>query len=268
MKNPVIPGHSRKDLLTETMIPPRSYALWNAQVPRHLSGALQDDFMEIYSGPRVAPYVEGCGLRADISADWHTGWDFETHHARLDIITQVKARRPKVLGLSPPCTWFSGLQNLNWSTMAVDARETAFRQGMTHLQFTMLLIDLQVTAGRKFYFEHPDGALSWSEASVQRATTREGMKVCRFHMCAFGLVSKVNQIPMIKSTKLLTNLEQLQGTCDQKWCPGHPTHQIIQGMEGGTKRSEWAQIYPPAFCAAVANAIKNYVCGAGEEILL
>lgn len=256
---PTYPGPTRKEIMVETMIQPRAYTLWHCEVPRYLEGCIPDDFMEVYSQPRVTTYVIAMGLRASIAADKLTGWDFELADHRLGIMMEVKSRRPKVLGLSPPCTWFSGLQNLNWAKMPLETREHAFRMALVHVQFAMLLADHQVSHGRMFYFEHPDAAMSWQEASVQTMASQPSVAFARLHMCAYGMVSPVKKVPMIKPTKLMTNLTCLQCRCDKTFCPGHPTHQIIQGMEGGIRRSEHAQVYPSSFCRMIAEAVREYV---------
>mgnify|MGYP000352447001 CR=1 FL=1 len=60
---------------------------------------------------------------------------------------EIKARRPKVLMLSPPCTMFSGLMNLNWSKLERGKREQCLHQGTNHLEFSMLLADTRIVPG-------------------------------------------------------------------------------------------------------------------------
>ena len=259
-------GPSREQLLKEEwQIPRRVPELWFASVPRYLDGTLQDDFAEVYSPPRILPHAVEIGLRGDLSADLTTGYNLLTHSSRLDLMMQVKARRPKVLMLSPPCTMMSGLQNLNWCKMLPETREAEFREGMLHLNFSMLLADLQVSSGRAFIFEHPDPALSWHHTSAVEMATVPNACHARFHMCCFGLVSKVEKTPILKATKLLSNISDLESVFNNQWCKVHEAHQILNGVEGGVPRSLWAQRYPPDFCNAIAKLVKVFVENENES---
>ena len=81
-------------------------------------------------------------------------------------------------------------------------------------------------------------------AKVKAVRRRPGVKLARFDQCQFGLVSSVNKMPVRKRTCVLTNSEHIFKALDSKFCPGDHDHQVIQGSEGGRKRSEAAQEYP------------------------
>ena len=103
--------------------------------------------MEVYSARRVLAFSSDFMLSGSLSADLKTGWDFNKLGHRISFVLEVKARRPHVLVLSPPCTMFSCLTNLNWSKMQVDVREAKFKEGVLHLEFCCLLIELQLSEG-------------------------------------------------------------------------------------------------------------------------
>ena len=74
---------------------------------------------------------------------------------------------------------------------------------------------------------------------VQKVMKLNGVGTANFHQCQFGLVSKVGQKPMRKSTRLLTNVPQVISRFDQVWCRGEHVHEPICGTEGGERRSSW-----------------------------
>lgn len=86
---------------------------------------------------------------------------------------------------------------------------------------------------------------------VQRVRHRPGVQLAVFDQCQFGLRSIVAQKPIKKRTFVLTNSEHIFKTLDGRTCPGDHQHQVIQGSEGGRKRSEAAQEYPPSLVEAL-----------------
>eukprot|EP00973_Karenia_brevis_P013605 1846518-Karenia_brevis.AAC.1 len=81
-----------------------------------------------------------------------------TNGARKRCMHWVRQAKPLVLILSPPCTTFSRLQNLNpWT----DKREREMWRGSRLLKFAMELAQEQINQGRYFIFEHPQAASSW-----------------------------------------------------------------------------------------------------------
>ena len=239
------------------MVPSRHHALWDVQLPCRLDGTLQDDLVEIYSPPRMVPLAAQKGLRATLSVDLLTGWNLLDPDVRVALVQEIKRRRPRVLMMSPPCTWFSGLMNLNWSKIKPVVREQAFRDATLHLEFCMLLADLQETQGGGWAFEHPDSAKSWRNKKVEDARQR-GALMARFDQCMFGLVSKVDKTPMRKRTRFMTNMHELHAVFHRKFCDCSHDHVAVQGSEGGERRSVWAQRYPPAMCKAAVSAFEAF----------
>ena len=111
--------------------------------------------MEVYSPPRVIPFPRRAWFSRGLSADLITGWNFIKAGTRIALVIEVKVRRPQVLIVSPPCTWFSSLQSLNWWKMPRDFREQQLREASLHVEFCCVLMWLQTVAGRKVLFEHP-----------------------------------------------------------------------------------------------------------------
>ena len=95
-----------------------------------------------------------------------------------------------------------------------------------------------------FAFEHLMTASSWEQACVQRVQALPGVQQVDFDQRMLGLNRKVSEIPMRKRTRILTNMPALVHLLRDARCDGAHPHQVIQGSEGGCKRSTWAQCYP------------------------
>jgi hypothetical protein len=70
--------------------------------------------------------------------------------------------------------------------------------------------------------------------------------------CQLGLVTKVTGKPVFKPTTLLINCPAIVTAFSDLRCPKQHTHEHCVGLEGGMKRSTFAQKYPEAMCEKVA----------------
>ena len=84
--------------------------------PKKARVGMSDAYGEVFSPPRIVPYVSRHGLPASLSVDitWAGGErDLLTAYDRAYTLSQIQLRDIMMLGLSPPCTQHSILQNLN-----------------------------------------------------------------------------------------------------------------------------------------------------------
>ena len=95
----------------------------------------------------------------------------------------LRRDKPLVVGLSPPCTLFSSLQNLRKSDIPADELEVA----MACVRFCVEVALFQISRGRLFHFEHPLTATSWSMPELDDLRCRNEVEDVTVHMCAFGL---------------------------------------------------------------------------------
>jgi hypothetical protein len=73
-----------------------------------------DHFIEIFSPPRLVPLVgHYTGMQACLSVDILGGWDLSNPQIRNFVKNVVRARGVRAVMLSPPCTTYSCIQNLN-----------------------------------------------------------------------------------------------------------------------------------------------------------
>ena len=89
---------------------------------------------------------------------------------------------------------------------------------------------------------------------VQHVLGLPGVYIAHFDQCQFGLESVVSKTPIKKRTSIATNSLRLYEALHGRYCNGGHTHQVIQGSEGGRKRSTAAQEYPLPLCNAICEA--------------
>ena len=102
-------------------------------------GARRDDFIEIFSRPRLIPRISALhlGMVASMSVDILTGFDLLLPEKRQEIMTYLWARRPRSAMLSPPCTMFSQLMNTNWARMDPAVVKARWQEAMVLLKFAL-----------------------------------------------------------------------------------------------------------------------------------
>ena len=97
--------------------------------------AKAQDFVELFSEPRCVPEARKQGLSAEASFDLSTGWDCRKMTHRKQAWAYLKKHRPKVVGMSPPCTMLSRLQNLNPRFMNSYEGQKKMREAIIDLRF-------------------------------------------------------------------------------------------------------------------------------------
>ena len=79
-----------------------------------------DDLGEFYSPPRCVPRAVSLGLKAVLSLDLETGWNFSNAAHRARSLQLLRIRAVVFLVLCPPCTMFSAIQKL-WNFKRMDS---------------------------------------------------------------------------------------------------------------------------------------------------
>ena len=134
---------------------------------------------EVCSPPRVVTQAQAEGLTGSVSIDLVSGWDLATSDGQERAWRQLEKKDPLVTILSPPCTMFSILQNLNPKFMSSDAGKRLYHVAIKVLRFCMRVAEWRLLSGRFFVFEHPSGVSSWSEACVTKLLEVPGVQLVR-----------------------------------------------------------------------------------------
>ena len=151
---------------------------------------------EAFSPPRMAVAAGKQGFKVGWSLDKETkdtisrrSWELTNQKDQQETIKRLKRDKPILLSISPPCTLYSPLQNLNPRKGSREWQQR-FREAQEMLRFAMVLAKIQVDEGRYFVFEHPAGATSWQQAAVMEVAMMKGVGMTMVDMCAYGLKTR------------------------------------------------------------------------------
>ena len=220
----------------------------------------QDDVLEIFSRPRLAPVAVSMGMKASWSLDLVCGWD-ALNPSDVKVAKTLQERvMPKFIMASPPCTMFSALMKL-WNFKKMKALVRILRQADADSMVDTAVESCltQHRQGRLFAFEHPATASSWKEHKKLVAGLKQrGTFTVVYDQCATGLKSPSGQ-PMKKRTRLWTNSPAIVRRFKKFQCQCKVPHKRICGAENGHKLSVWAQCYPKKM-------INNLLQGAAEDM--
>ena len=122
--------------------------------------------------------------------DLTTGFGFTKESDRQLAWKRVKDNAPFVLIGSPPCTYFSMLQELNIATNKhmpgwLQNFEAEREKAKQHVNFCCPLYRYQIDQGRRFVHEHPWSARSWALPSIQELLNHPSVQLTQTHMCRF-----------------------------------------------------------------------------------
>ena len=201
--------------------------------------------MEVFSPPRILEYTAKLGLRWDLSADFATGLVFSLERDRANLLTEIVRRRPKIVFLEPPCTWFSKLLSYNWKHIPRHLREQRLAASIVLFEFCLLIMRIQLLAGRASVLEHPHGATSWKHSQVQDALRRfPGTAFADFDFCMFGMVTKIKCVPVKKPSRLMTSCPHIYKRFPDVRCDGSHDHQMCWDSEGGGEAAQICAVLP------------------------
>ena len=226
-----------------------------------VAGKLNDDdhhYMEFFTPPRIALACIALGLMAVWSLDLTGGYDLALQSMQMYALGLLHKHRPRVLGLTPPCTMFNKIMRM-WNEKKMDPKVFKERldQAVMFVDFCMDSAMVQIASGRFFFFEQPELAVTWNLPSVKKTESLHGVRVVSFDMCRFGLKTPLTQQPMRKRTKIMTNSPLIAHALDRRFCLGGHKHRLVHGSEGGRPLAYWSQIFSPMFCDTIANCINQ-----------
>ena len=91
--------------------------------------------------------------------------------------------------LSPMCGPLGQLQGLNYSKVDLYQVEAMFREGMVHLEFSMVMCRTQSEKNRLLIVEHLAGARSRVTSIAKGAMSLPGVRTVDFDLCWYRLKS-------------------------------------------------------------------------------
>ena len=214
------------------------------------------DCAEIFSPPRVCAQACILGFKPGFSHDMLTGVDMMSFEGRARVWADIEKAQPRLLVSSPPCTWFSKLQNMNMRHYSARERAARDHDAKLLLAFGIACCRKQHMSGRFFVHEHPWTATSWQYEPVQALAAETGVSTVDFDQCAVGLRSPDGN-PIKKRTRLLTNSPNILTTFATYQCQCGPEvkHTVVMGANLGVPLSRFAQVYTRALCLGLLTAL-------------
>jgi len=217
------------------------------------------DVAEVFSLPRVCKAAQQAGLKCGGSYDILNGWDLRVEGKRKELREHLRTLRPRLLIVCPPCGPFSQLQELN-KMRNLKGYLQKLSEGKMLLRFAMELCKDQMDRGDLFLFEHPQGAKSWSDPSVQKLLHDSRVYKETLDQCMYGLKDHVSGKPHRKRTGIMVNCEsvakRLRTMCDRTHEHEHVMGCVKTKM-GWKTRSRMAQAYPPKLVQAMIQGLKD-----------
>ena len=216
------------------------------------------DVAEAFSPPRMSAMAEKLGYKPGFSLDLTRtnsegrAWDLSDQVMQEAALKLLDEQKPHVLVVSPPCTWFSTLMNLNIGKMQEEQVEKNLEKAIGHVAFAVLLCMRQAASGRKYILEHPAGASSWTLGITNKLyLAASGTRVV-FDFCMLGMKStdEHGEAPAMKKTAIVTNSKKLVEVLKKYQCDH--SHRHVMLLNG---RAKACQEYPDEFCELVCKTV-------------
>ena len=147
--------------------------------------------------------------------DIKNGFDFDLSSDRNKAWESILRDKPMLVIGSPPCTFFSRLQELNKHMYKNDAMWMAkfnenMEQAKRYVRFCIKIYNHQRACGRYFLHEHPWMATSWGLPEMTKLIDQSDVERVRTDMCQFGMMSRTAGIgsplgQVLKPMGFLTN---------------------------------------------------------------
>ena len=131
------------------------------------------DITEFFSPERVALVARRLCLVAGSSFDLTSGWDFTREDHKKKAWETIREEASYLSIGSPPCTYFSLLQELNKAAHNdkpgwLEMHETEKAKAVKHIELCCSLCRHQLEQGRHFLLEHAWTARSWKLDCVDK----------------------------------------------------------------------------------------------------
>ena len=160
---------------------------------------------------------------------------------------------------SPPCTYFSMLQELN---VAVHGHKPEWmarfdeekRNATIQVEFCCTLYRKQLRNGRHFLHEHPWSARSWALPCFQEIIDHPSVELVQGHMCRFRMTTHITtrngERGLVKKPAgFRSSSRRVRQELDRK-CTGDHAHVPLVGG-----RVVGAQVYPQIMCEAICRGV-------------
>ena len=185
---------------------------------------------EVYAGEgMVSKILEEAGDVKVMRFGLQDGWDFSKNSHRKQLLRLCDELEPDEIFMSPKCTLWSRMQNINMQTDDY-IEDLELRRDVdhdTHLRLCRKLYMKQVHRGAHAHIEHPRGSLAWETAAWR---SLPGYKAL-FDQCMYGstaLDDHGHPQPIMKPTRIQTTKLAMYHRMSLH-CDGSHSHQRLEG---------------------------------------
>ena len=219
---------------------------------------------EVYNPERFGKQAEKVGLIKGAAFDLTLGYDLLKPEFQTEVLRYLNQVQPGLVIVSPPCTLFSLMQNMN------NHRKTRrflkrLRDARRLLKFAVKATLLVRAYGGSFVFEHPLTSRAWLEHEMQQLMDLDDVLLVATDQCYFGLKSVTGGFHK-KPTGFLTNSPSIARELEHR-CRGDHEHELILGSNCGGSRAQQAQEYPPRMVNAILRGYRQQLQGAEIQVI-
>ena len=223
---------------------------------------------ELFNPNRFGPDAQKIKLVPGTAFDLQLGINLLDKNVRNEVETYFDRVRPGLVIISPPCTMYSLLQNLNKRNQqepeGLRRYLKATQEARTLLRFGVMVAKKVLDYGGIFVFEHPVTSKAWALPELQELLQHPKVRLARCDQCQFGL--KVSEKGFLKKpTGWATNSERIQKALERP-CDHSHDHQHVIGSVNGKSVSRVSQEYPPASVRTILRNYRNKIESATDHI--
>ena len=216
---------------------------------------------EIYNPNRFKGETERQGLIHGSAFDLELGHDLLQPETQAEVESYVTRVKPGLVVISPICTMWSLMQNMNQKHLNDPFKMKAYlkrlREAKELLRFGVKIAKVVRDYGGVFLIEQPLTSKAWQCDELYRLLQEEDVHMVRGDQCMYGLTD-LSGNPQLKPTGWCSNSEILLQHLDRK-CDRQHSHSHILGSEKGELKSKRAQIYPAALVQAIIASYKKHL---------
>ena len=213
---------------------------------------------EVFNPNRFGPRTKRHGLLKGQSFDLELGTDLLDSKKQQYVLEYLDCVRPGLTVISPPCTLFTILQNLNHARRTEEGMKLylqRLRDAKELLRFATKVALLVMGYGGTFLLENPLTSKAWQEKYLHELMMDDRVKLVVTDQCMLGLTS-IAQVPQRKPTGFITNSDEIIKELDRR-CDGLHQHELVLGSDKGGLRSKQTQIYPEQLVDAILRGYRK-----------
>ena len=213
-------------------------------------GSTRVHCLELFAGEaEISSAFARRGLGVMRPRDIRYGDDLRDAATRAALLEEIRASRPLVVWLAPPCTHWCAFSRLNFTKQERRRRRARDKEFLNLIDEVMLL---QRMLGGHVVVENPATSDLWQHPVLARWIKDDQVWTFNLHMCAYGMTSKTHDgMYLKKSIKLMVTHQDLVGALG-KSCDGEHEHVRVQGQD-----TSWSAAYPRLFGEAVADVVEK-----------